>query len=330
MRFSPTGYIRKRAQAWARRRQGMDGSPVALEKRRVYILPTRAGIVFGSMLFAMLLGSMNYSNSMGFVLTFFLGGLALVSMHHCHRNLEGLVLRLGKVEPVFAGQQTTFLLFTENRARTHRFGITIHYKGKPFSRTDIPADGSALMSFTAATTSRGLFRPGRFGVSTTYPFGLYRAWAWMHMDMACLVYPKPAEQVPELPPAPADSGGLLLDESGQDDFSGLRDYRLGDAPRHIAWKASARLAEGFLVKQFHGGGTVQRVFDFDQLVHVETELRLAILCRWIIDADRNVENYALHLPGEQIGSGQGGEHRKKCLEALALFGSTPAQTRMAA
>lgn len=330
MRPSLFQRIRQRARNWARKRQGNDPSPVTLERRRVYILPTRAGVIFGMMLFAMLLGSMNYSNSMGFVLTFFLAGLGLVSMHHCHRNLEGLVLRIGRVEPVFAGQAVTFHVYTENKARAPRCGITLHYQDAPFSRVDVPDGGSALLSFDAVAKVRGRFNPGAFSVSTTYPFGLFRAWAWMYMDLECIVYPRPADEVPEQPPKPSDDGGLMTDETGQDDFSGLRAYRQGDAPKHVAWKASARLTTGLLVKQFHGGGTVERVFDFDDLRHLDTEQRLSMLCRYCLDAEKRGENYALELPGRRLDSGQGGEHLHSCLVALALFDLETAGQRRAA
>ena len=49
----------RRVGLWARRRQGADGPVTQLQPRRIYILPTGVGLVFGLMVFAMLLGSMN-------------------------------------------------------------------------------------------------------------------------------------------------------------------------------------------------------------------------------------------------------------------------------
>src|SRR5690606_23369553 len=83
MRF--TRRLGDAARRWARRRQGLDRNPIVLNRRRVYILPTRQGAAFGALLFAMLLGSMNYSSSPGFLLTFSLAALAFVAMNHTHR-----------------------------------------------------------------------------------------------------------------------------------------------------------------------------------------------------------------------------------------------------
>ena len=57
------------------------------------IMPTPAGYAFAAMVFALWLGAMNYSNSMGFALAFLLTGIGLVGMHLTHANLLGVELR---------------------------------------------------------------------------------------------------------------------------------------------------------------------------------------------------------------------------------------------
>ncbi|MGH8179972.1 MAG: DUF58 domain-containing protein, partial [Steroidobacteraceae bacterium] len=81
--------MQERAADWARRRQGPDRLPLRLARRRLYILPTRAGIAFAALLLTMLGAGLNYANSLALLLTFLLAGFALVAMHECHRNLLG-------------------------------------------------------------------------------------------------------------------------------------------------------------------------------------------------------------------------------------------------
>ena len=66
--------LRQRAAAWARRRHGEDRLPVGLNARRVYILPTRAGMAFSLLLFVMLVAGLNYGNNVALMLTFLLAG----------------------------------------------------------------------------------------------------------------------------------------------------------------------------------------------------------------------------------------------------------------
>ena len=64
--------------------------PVTIERRRIYILPTRFGLMLAALLFAMLIAGLNYNSNLGLAFAFLMVSLVLVAMHHCHRNLLGL------------------------------------------------------------------------------------------------------------------------------------------------------------------------------------------------------------------------------------------------
>lgn len=310
--------IRRRALAWAEARQGLDPDGVALHSRRCYIVPTRMGFVYGFATFAMLMGAMNYNASLAFVLAFGLASLGLVAMHHTHRTLEGLVVRAGRTDPVFAGQVAHFGLTLANIARAPRYGITLTFDGDNLARADLPAEDDGPLVLPIAAPKRGWLQARRFGLHTTYPFGLFRCWAWLRMDLRCLVYPTPAPPGQRPPPSPGAAGQARPDESGLEDFSGLRDYRPGDAPRHIAWRVYARRDE-LAVKQFAGSAALTRTLDWDALSGLDAEARLSQLTRWVLDCHADGEAYALTLPSQKIPFGQGAGHRDRCLEALALF-----------
>src|SRR6185295_18739364 len=143
------------AANWARRRQGEDAHSVALARRRIYILPTRFGAVFGVMVFAMLLGSINYGASLGFALTFLLAGLGLVVMHHCHNNLLGARLRFVGAAPVFAQQVAEFRIAVENESATRRYEIELAYERHSSAPVDVPAGGSETTRVAVPTRRRG-------------------------------------------------------------------------------------------------------------------------------------------------------------------------------
>ena len=69
--------------------------------------------MFGLVFFTMLLGALNYSNNMGFALAFLLTAVAVVSIHHCQRNLAGLRLTVSGCEPVFAGEPLECTLYVD-------------------------------------------------------------------------------------------------------------------------------------------------------------------------------------------------------------------------
>ncbi len=89
---------------WFVLRLGNRGGPragdYALNRKRIFILPSRAGMLFAGAMLTMLLAAINYSLSLGYVLTFVLASVGLVSMLHTYRNLAGLILRPGRGDPV--------------------------------------------------------------------------------------------------------------------------------------------------------------------------------------------------------------------------------------
>ncbi len=309
----------RRVQRWARKRQGVDAPITRLHPGRVYIVPTGVGLVFALTTFTMLLGSMNYNNNLSFVLTFMLIGLGFVSMHQCQRNVVGLELRFAGTDSVFAGQSALFRIAVTNHAKSARRRIWL-YADKAHSEIhDLRPGESRVFIIPVATDRRGWITLDRFGIRTLFPFELFRSWAWMHMELKGIVYPHPAEDAPRPPATQSALGHRQHDARGEEDFAGLRKYQTGDSPRNVAWKAYARSGQ-LLSKQFAGADTSSQWLDFDEVETSDVEERLSILTRWVVNADRTREDYGLRLPGHSFPPAHGDAHRRRCLEALALFG----------
>ncbi|HEY6124215.1 MAG TPA: hypothetical protein VIV63_06165, partial [Steroidobacteraceae bacterium] len=110
--------LRRRMGAWARRRQGDDRLPIVVNSRRLYILPTRAGLAFAALLLVMMLAGLNYSNSIALLITFLLAGFGLIAMHLTHRNLVGVTLRAVASVDAFVGEHGRLLVTLDNSADT--------------------------------------------------------------------------------------------------------------------------------------------------------------------------------------------------------------------
>jgi len=95
--------LRQSISDWIFRASVPEASPVTLVQRRIFILPTRQGYTFAFTVMVLLVASINYALSLGFVLTFTLVSMAGVAMLHTWRNLAHLKLRPGRCDPVFAG-----------------------------------------------------------------------------------------------------------------------------------------------------------------------------------------------------------------------------------
>ncbi len=107
-----------------------DGSGTfRLNQRRIFILPTRAGIVYAITLAAMFTGAINYNLALGHALVFLLTGLGLVGMLHTFRNLFALRITPGRSIPVFAGETAYFPITLRNDRKIPRLGLLLQADG---------------------------------------------------------------------------------------------------------------------------------------------------------------------------------------------------------
>ncbi len=265
----------------------------------------------------LLLSSINYALSLGFVLTFTLVGMAGVAMLHTWRNLAHLKLRPGRCDPVFAGETAHFGVTVETPALT-RFAIAVRRQKEEPVYADVVPHGTALISLPVAATRRGLARCGRLEIFTRYPLGMFHAWSYVDFDLNAIVYPRPDPAAG----APPQDGSSATEEGipvrGDEEFNLLRAYRPGDAPKLIAWKALAR-EQGLLTKEFSAMASSELWLDWDDAHAPSVEGRLSVLTQWVIQAERFGQGYGLRLPGVRIPPDRGEAHRARCLEALALF-----------
>ena len=302
-----------------------DGTaPLRLAQRRIFILPTRAGLLFAAALLAMLTGAINYNLALGHALVFLLVGLALTGMVHAFRNLHGLVITPGRCEPVFAGEVAYFPLHLASDRNSSRLALELRAGDESRSvATAVTAHGLSEVAVPVASLRRGWLDLPCTRLATTYPLGLFVAWSYLQPAMRCLVYPQPLA-TPLPPQQPATRSGDHHGDGGQEDFSGFRERQPADSPRHVAWKASARDGgqRPLLVKQFAGGAQTELQLDWSLTPEAAAaEARIATLAGWVMAAAAADACYGLRLPGQEIAPDSGDLHRHRCLEALAIFPS---------
>lgn len=312
--------VRRALDRWLFRLGAPEPAPIRLHQRRIYVLPTRAGLALAIALLVMLIASINYNLSLGFGLTFLIAGVAVASIVHAFRNLLGLTIRPGRCAPVFCGSdaQFSFVIANHRAARRPALRLRAHDAIHGF---DLGAAESATVALACATSRRGALRVGRTMLETTWPLGLIRGWSVFVPDLACLVYPQPEAEAPPPPAAGfGTSGGRTPTRDGDDDFAGLRAHRDSDSPRHIAWKALAR-GGPMLTKQYAGHGGSDLLLDWTALpTALDDEARLSRLAAWVLAAEHAGHRYALRLPDVNVALGRGDAHLHQCLRALALHG----------
>jgi uncharacterized protein (DUF58 family) len=310
--------LRQSVADWIFRARTPEAPPVTLVQRRIFVLPTKQGYLFGVVLLVLLLSSINYTLSLGFLLTFLLAAMGGVAMLHTWRNLAHLKLRPARCDPVFAGDTAQFRVVLESPTR-ERYAVAIRRRDGDPVFADVRAGEPAIASLAVAAARRGRLTCGRLEVFTRYPVGFFHAWSYVDFGLSVIVYPRP-DPTAGLPPVQAvsdEAEGIPV--PGDEDFALLRGYRPGDPPRQIAWKALAR-GEKLLTKEFQATASPELWLDWNDARAPDAEARLSILAQWVIETEKLGQSYGLRLPGSRVEPGRGDSHRARCLEALALFG----------
>lgn len=179
---------------------------------------------------------------------------------------------------------------------------------------------------------RGFYQLGPLALHTAFPVGLVdRHVAVPDSSREVLVYPRLFRVTRMLVP---ESGGArraghvqLAKPGGDTDFWGVREYRRGDSPRRVHWRASARYGE-LVVKEFErtADHTIMFVIDMHRDFNVgagaESSFEYAVRIAASLARFAFGQGWAIGLTGSgqhafELAPARGEAHFRRMLEMLA-------------
>ena len=307
----------RQLRAWAARRHGRDSLPIKISRRRIYILPTRFGLMLAFVLVAMMIAGLNYNSNLGLAFAFLMVSVALVTMHHCNRNLLGLQVDVTTEVDAFAGREASFEFVLRNDSNVERRDVEICCMAAAGMRS-VAAKSSESVPVAVPVPQRGMSRIDQFELRTRYPFGWFHAWTYVQGSLTAYVAPSPHGN--RTLPAVGGVGSVSRSEvRGDEDFAGLRAYEPGVPLKHMAWKVLARGGEA-AVQSFTSLASQPEWLEWSSLEGQDTETRLSQLCLWVLESDAAQRVFGLRIPGKEIPPARGAAHRFACLRALAIYG----------
>jgi len=351
-RFNLQNYLFKRLKHESR---------IALTVKRIYILPTREGVFYGIVIFLLLSGAMNYNNSLLFIFTFLLASIGIISMYHTHNNLLHVVTHAVESAAVFSGEDLTIpvqLSLKKGQTKT-RYNLVLEifnddnhaqnsrknkYQSNKTQKNkiqkkklnkdeeilnssqkqffDLDPNEKCIVNFHVKTIERGYLKSPRLTLSSRYPLGFLRAWSNFLFERKYLVYPQPLSKT-ELDKIEFSSEDGIGDKGkGHDEFIELREKQQSDSYTHVHWKVYARTGT-MLVKQYGGAATQNVVLKWSDYPQYDTEKRLSLFTRILLEAYQQQQSFSLELPNESLPLDTGNMHLHHCLKALALFPKGP-------
>ncbi len=299
-----------------------DSFPVIILSKRLYIFPNGFGLFFLFILLVMLAGSVNYHNNLGYMMSFLLGGIYLMSFHLTHRNLRGLKISDVEIKPVFAGDDLVIAVSVYNPDMV-RNNVVFEVDGFGEYNAQNVEKGYSVYKIRVKTEKRGITRIRDISISSDYPIGLTRTWTYIIPEnLEIIIYPRPivANESPFVSiESGNENGGSEKSKTGADDFSELKNYILGDPIQRIAWKSLSK-GHGLMTKYFEGSSApIAFIVDWKLLSNDSNEKKLGKIAHLIIDSEKKNKRYGLTLPGKTIAPSRGASHMHECLRILAGY-----------
>jgi uncharacterized protein (DUF58 family) len=284
---------------------------------------TRYGVAYVCILFGIWFAAINYENNLSYLFLFTLVSIGLISVFNTRRNLQGITFHIWPVNPLFANQSAAIRMEIQHSQKHPLLDIRIRILNSPLEidETKVPLilpRQTQEASLPLNTKLRGAYHISEIEISTTFPFGLCRAFYKTTIDCPVLIYPEPVGSI-VLPKAhPRRSGQLLPNTQPGDDFYGLRDYIPGESPRRIAWRVVAR-GRPLMSRDFRNDEEGELCLDWFQLNQLNHEQRLSQLTSWILKAENSHQYYQIRIPGFESDIDLGSKHFHRCLRELAEF-----------
>jgi uncharacterized protein (DUF58 family) len=228
--------------------------------------PTRQGWWYLATVIAVGLVATNTGNNLLYlILSMMLAGI-VVSGLLSEQCLRGIALRQELAGPLFAGQPAFGRLSVRNRKqRLRSFSLRLSEAapgGTPRSLAYLPhlgPRGEIEFGYQARFDRRGPARLPSIQAATAFPFGLFVKATRAEMGEEVLVLPRIDPLPVDLRTALGDAGASTRPARGLGaELHDLRAFRVGDDPRLIHWKQSAKM-DRLMVKELESPEEAARV-----------------------------------------------------------------------
>jgi uncharacterized protein (DUF58 family) len=303
----------------------ISAAELELEQRRIYLLPTGRGLFVIVTAVVLLLVGINYQLSLAFVVAFLLAGLMQAALLVSYRNLRGLIVRAGRSPHCKLGESLAFSVALSSPER-NRDGIALSTRaegGRNVTTKSAPLslnqDATAVIALVLTPSKRGLMPLRRIVVESRAPYGLIRAWSYVHFEWLGVVEPQPESPPPPLPLMAGDNDSSTSRNAHlAHDPDSLRDYAPGDSLKRVAWKQVAKSGDWY-TRTGDSGHRQEIELSWQALTLTDTEARLSRMAAWLLRANNENCAYELTLPNGHLPLADGSQQYADAALLLAAY-----------
>ncbi len=304
-------------------------SNFVIDRRKLYILPTRVGWYYALVLMALFGIAVKFDNQAAFMMLFILIAVGLIAMVYTHNNVVGLSMNSHPSKSVFLGSHAVFPITLNNDSNKARHAVWM-IAGGFHQLTALNAGAQRTVELKLPAVQRGYLPCEPINLSSLYPIGVFFCWTKRFTSTErCLVYPQPLDLVP-FPDDGSNQGKEQANATirvGAEDYAGMKNYQDGDRLRDIHWPSLAKTNKLVSIQYENHSNSSVNLSWFSLPPTLGVEDRLSQLCYWVVEADKAGQLYQLEMPSHTIEFNKGMSHYHECLRTLALWGDSSAEAQ---
>lgn len=279
----------------------------AVNLRRIFILPTRHGLMVALGIFGVFAIAIRIQNNMLLLMAIALFVIFVLSLLWAGENMRGLRLDASHKSQIVAGETILFSVRLAGDKPVYDLYVDAGDGEAPASYRD-----SHALAFTPQLRGRHPLPLVR--ISTFFPFGLTRAWAWIS-PATVLVAPRPDYAAARALLSGMTSRGQ--DEGNDSDGAdSLQDWVPGTPETRISWKQYAATDRLLEKTGDHSGGAVLDI-SYDLVAHLGHEAALSAMSAAVLRAVRAGRPFHFRLHGLDMRHVDP-QSAGKVMDALAL------------
>lgn len=299
---------------------------------------TTGGTLFSAGSLAIGFAAVNTGNNLLYLLLGAMLGFIALSGWLSERILRGLEIRRRTPRGVTVEKPMRITYYVTNRKRLFpTLTVYLFEEGlpQPAFIGRVGAGDSVAVSSENRFVQRGVYSLETLTLSTSFPFGLFTKERDVALPGEIVVWPRSDRPV-RLPAPPGGRGRpQFSDSSGgapgaRGEYRGLREYRVGDDPKDIHWRSTAKI-----------GRLVTREYDLDAAETVRicldtrgepgdpAEAAIEVAAALAAQAYRSGRQFGLTTCASDLAPGGGSGQFERVLDLLARVDFEPSAPHLA-
>jgi len=289
---------------------------------------TTVGLWFVLLTLLVAIAATNTGNNALYSVLALMFAVLIVSGVTSRQNVRGLAVELQAPDEVFANRPFPVAFRLQNRSLL--LGrwfllVSLDRASRPLLIPYLPRRGKSAGQIEALVPRRGVHRFPFVHLSSLFPFGFFRKGERYRVDLEILVFPELFAAGAMRTEGTTEQGDDVTRRIGRGHgLHSLRAFRLGDDPRGIHWKQTARTGGMiFMEREAEHSRRLSILFDnaVGALADAEAERRFERLVSEAatVALDGLAQGFDIELVtrDQKIGFGSGARQRYALLEALA-------------